>query len=256
MTQYLADTGLPFTDRDAAEFKAERMSEESGVAFDVVVVDDGYALEPSPTDIEVCEDTAIFLEEALLDYAEVPDGAIGDERAFVLPLRPAWRAQYVGFSVMLLGLLLVIAPTWPIALFSTEMVTAVNTQFPNLWDDIVLLGIALLLYGTGAVFWQRFYQHSVITYLGVTQSVGIVFNRHVSEISWSNIHVIDVKQPHLVHMLLNFGTVELSTPGSSGADVAIVDVVAPRRLATFIREQMELVQSLHEDIPPAARNRP
>lgn len=255
MTQYLADTGLPFTDRDAAELKAERMLAESGVAIDVVVVDGGYALEPLPTDTEPGEDTEILLQEALLNYAEVPDDpdADADALAFELTLRPAWRAQYAGFSLMLLGLLLVIAPTWPIALFSAEAVATVNAQLPSLWDLVVQLGFAVALVGAGALLWQRYYQHSIVACLGVMQSVGIIFNRNVSEISWANVQVIDVKQPHLMHMLLNFGTVELSTPGSSGADVAIVDVAAPRRLAAFIREQVDLARSDREDIPPAAR---
>ena len=254
MTQYLADTGLPFTDRDAAEFKAERMSEESGVAFDVVVVDGGYALEPFPGDLEARADAVAFLDEALQQHAQAPDDNGVDEYSFVLSLRPAWRAQYAGFSVMLLGLLLMIAPTWPIALFSMEAVSTINGRFPSLWDDIALLGIALALFGAGTVLWRRFYQHSVVTYLRVMQSVGIVFNRHVSEISMANIHVVNVKQPHLVHMLLNIGTVELSTPGSSGADVAIVDVAAPRRIATFVRELVDLEQSQDQDTPSTARN--
>lgn len=52
MTQYFANTGLPFTDRDAAELKAERMTEESGIAFDVVTVDGGYALEAFSDDLK------------------------------------------------------------------------------------------------------------------------------------------------------------------------------------------------------------
>jgi len=257
MTQYLADTGLPFTNRDAAQLKADRMFAESGVAIDVVFVDGGYALEPLPADSEPCEDTEILLQEALLNYAEVPDDldADTDALAFVLKLRPALRAQYAGFSLMLLGLLLVISPTWPIALFSAEAVATVDAQLPSLWDLVVQLGIAVALFGAGAVLWQRYYQHSTIACLGVMQSVGINFNRHVSEISWANVQVIGVKQPHILHMLLNFGTVEHSTPGSSGADVAIVDVVAPRRLAAFVREQVDLVGSDHEDISSAARNR-
>jgi len=54
--------------------------------------------------------------------------------------------------------------------------------------------------------------------------------------------VVDVRQPNILYMLLNLGTVELSTPGSSGADVAIVDVVAPRRLAAFVRDQVSRVR--------------
>lgn len=256
MNQYLADTGLPFTDRDAAQLKADTMFEESGIPMGVIAVSGGFALEPLPVGTEPDEDTEILLQEALLDYARVPDDvdAADEALAFVMTLRPAWRAQYTGFSLMLLGLLLMIAPTWPIAVFSAEAVATVNAQWPSLWELNVQLGVALALVGVGAVLWRRYYQHSVIGCLGAMQSVGIIFNRHVSEIAWTHVQVIDVKQPHLLNMLLNFGTVELSTPGSSGADVAIVNVAAPRRLAAFIREQVDLVRAQHEDTPPAARN--
>lgn len=242
MTHYLAANGLPFTDRDAAEIKAHRMHAESGARFEIVKVEGGFAVECDPDDHAAFVDAATWLDEALCEGAQRSDTSNTNEATFVISLRPAWRAQLVGFVLMLLGAVLVIAPTWPIALFSMETVYAMNERMPYLWDDITLLGLATILVGAVTTLWKRYYQHSVITDVAVMQSVGILFHRHVSEINMANIHVVDVKQPSLFHMLLNFGTVELSTPGSDGADVAIVDVVSPRRIAAFVRDQVDLTR--------------
>lgn len=238
VTRYLAANGRPFSDPDAATFKANRMSEESGDDFHVVEIGGGYAVEPRQTTSTASGNGADQQQVAASSNDIIDEATINQTAAagsFIVTLRPAWRAQVLGFLMILLGAVLVIAPTWPIALFSTEAVYAVNGSLPGLWDDITLLGFLITLIGLGTILWKRYYQHSVITNVRVMQSVGILFNRHVSEIDMANIHVVDVKQPNLLHMILNIGTVELSTPGSGGADVAIVDIVSPRRVAAFVR---------------------
>lgn len=242
MAHYLATDGSPFTDRDAAEFKAERMSVESGSCFEVVAVTGGFAVANRASDCNESGEASIPSVEpaqVVVSSAERSDEVV---QPFVLSLRPAWRAQFAGLLMMMLGALLFIAPTWPLAIISVETLDSVNAQWPRLWDDAVLLGVALLIFGLIRTLWGRYYQRSVITNEGVMQSVGIIFNRRLSEVDMNNVHVVDVRQPNILYMLLNLGTVELSTPGSSGADVAIVDVVAPRRLAAFVRDQVSRVR--------------
>lgn len=250
MTLYLAANGQPFTDPDAAAYKADRMKAESGERFQVVPTDGGYAVQPkdAPNGIDQArEDLATDSpthqfppgEAAPPEPEPIPEPT-AVEQPFVVTLRPAWRAQITGFALMLLGALLVIAPTWPVAIFSIEAVYELNARLPGIWDDIALLGFALCFIGIVVVLFRRYWQKSVITNDGVMQSVGILILSNVSHIDMANVHVVDVKKPNLVHILLNLGTVELSTPGSSGADVAIVDVVAPQKLATFIRERVAI----------------
>jgi len=253
MTLYLAANGQPFTDPDAAAFKADRMSSESGGRFRVVSIEGGYAVEPEHAANNLLGTGDDPAQEAARDDIEaVPDGpgksATTDptaqaERPFFLTLRPAWRAQLVGFFLIFLGGTLVIAPTWPIALFSAHAVIALNHRFPGAWDDIALGGLALCFIGIFVALLRRYWRKSVISNDGVMQSVGILIFSHVSHIDMANVHVVDVRRPNLLHILLNLGTVELSTPGSAGADVAIVDVVAPKKLAAFIRERVALAQS-------------
>lgn len=144
---------------------------------------------------------------------------------------------------MLIGATLIVAPTWPVALFSADSVFAINTRFPAAWDYISLTGFASCLVGIVTVLVRRYWQKSVITNDGVMQSVGILIFSHVSHIDMANVHVVDIRKPNLAHILLNLGTVELSTPGSAGADVAIVDVVSPKRVARFIRERVAINKS-------------
>ncbi|NNE61815.1 MAG: hypothetical protein HKN35_13040, partial [Woeseia sp.] len=245
MTLYFAAGGQPFSDPDAAAFKADRMHEESGGQFQVVPIDGGYAVEPQPlTDADLGNTVDRAPATACQGLASSPsaqrndasiDQTVQTEKPFVFTLRPAWRAQLGGFCFMLIGGLLVIAPTWPIALFSADVVYAINNRFPATWDDIALSGFAFFLIGIVVVLVRRYWQKSVITNDSVMQSVGILIFSHVSHIDMANVHVVDIRKPNLAHILLNLGTVELSTPGSAGADVAIVDVVSPKRLATFIR---------------------
>ena len=245
MTLYLAAGGQPFSDPDAAAFKAERMHEESGGQFQVVTIDGGYAVEPqrlSDTDLGNADDRAPATVRQGFAASSI-DQTAQTEQPFMFTLRPAWRAQLGGFCFMLIGGLLVVAPTWPVALFSADAVYAINNRFPAIWDDIALSGFAFCLIGMVVVLVRRYWQKSVITNDGVMQSVGILIFSHVSHIDMANVHVVDIRKPNLVHILLNLGTVELSTPGSAGADVAIVDVVSPKRLATFIRERVAINKS-------------
>lgn len=250
MTLYLAAGGQPFSDPDAAAFKADRMHQESGGQFQVVAIDGGYAVEPQPlTDgcLGKIDDRApatgrhgIAASPSDLRNNASLDQTAQTEEPFIFTLRPAWRAQLGGFCFMLIGSLLVVAPTWPIALFSEEAVYAINSRFPAIWDNVALSGFAFCLIGIVVVLVRRYWQKSVITNDSVMQSVGILIFSHVSHIDMANVHVVDMRKPNLAHILLNLGTVELSTPGSAGADVAIVDVVSPKRLATFIRERVAI----------------
>ncbi|MDA0821854.1 MAG: hypothetical protein O3C28_05455 [Proteobacteria bacterium] len=253
MTLYLAAGGQPFSDPDAAAFKADRMHKESGGQFQVVPIDGGYAVEPRRlTDTGLGNTVDRAPATARQGFAVSPsdqrndasiDQTVQTEKPFVFTLRPAWRAQLSGFCFMLIGGLLVVAPTWPVALFSADAVYAINNRFPAIWDDIALSGFAFCLIGIVVVLVRRYWQKSVITNDGVMQSVGILIFSHVSHINMANVHVVDIRKPNLAHILLNLGTVELSTPGSAGADVAIVDVVSPKRLATFIRERVAINKS-------------
>ncbi|MEX2258540.1 MAG: hypothetical protein WD672_07505 [Woeseia sp.] len=253
MTLYLAAGGQPFSDPDAAAFKAERMHEESGGLFQVIPIEGGYAVEPQRlTDAGPGNTDARAPSTGHQGLATSPSERRNDasmehaaqtEKPFVFTLRPAWRAQLGGFCLMLIGALLVVAPTWPVALFSADAVYAINNRFPVVWDNIALSGFAFCLIGIVLVLARRYWQKSVITNDGVMQSVGILIFSHVSHIDMANVHVVDIRKPNLAHILLNLGTVELSTPGSAGADVAIVDVVSPKRLATFIRERVAINKS-------------
>jgi membrane protein YdbS with pleckstrin-like domain len=254
MAYYLAADGSPFTDRDAAEFKAERMSAEAGSCFEVIAVDGGFAVANHASDCDESAETSKTSAEPVQSLLSSPEQGNEVVQPFVLSLRPAWRAQFAGILMMILGALLFIAPAWPLALVPIETLDSVNAQWPRLWDDIALLGMVLFTFGLTRTLWRRYYQRSVITNDGVMQSVGIIFNRRLSEVDMSNVHVVDVRQPHILHMLLNLGTVELSTPGSSGADVAIVDVVAPRRLAAFVRDQVSRVRRHHQNTSLRGRN--
>lgn len=253
MTLYLAANGQPFTDPDAAAFKADRMSAESGGRFHVVSFEGGYAVEPErpantvrgngddPVQVAARDDIEDLPHDTT--NAASTDSVAHAELPFFVTLRPAWRAQLVGFFLIFLGGILVIAPTRPVAVFSADAVIALNHRFPGVWDDIALGGLALCFIGVFVVLLRRYWRKSVISNDGVMQSVGILIFSHVSHIDMANVHVVDVRRPNLLHILLNLGTVELSTPGSAGADVAIVDVVAPKKLAAFIRERVALAQS-------------
>ena len=242
MAHYLATDGSPFTDRDAAAFKAERMSIESGSCFEVVAITGGFAVANRTSDRDKSDESPVPSERSVPMDASSAEPGNNVVQPFVISLRPAWRAQFAGILMLLLGALLFISPDWPIAAVSVEAMDAINAQLPRLWDDLALFGMTLFVFGLIRIVWKRYYQRSVITHEGVMQSVGIIFNRRLSEVDMSNIHVVDVRQPNILYMLLNVGTVELSTPGSSGADVAIVDIAAPRRLAAFIRGQVNDVR--------------
>lgn len=236
MTQFFAANGQPFTDRDAAEYKAGKMSLESGEHFEIVPVDGGYAVQPSDT----VSALPVVPAGAANDGPAATNARSTDQlKPFVHVIRPAWRSQIASFFVVGLGVLLMIAPTWPIALFSMEAMYEVNEAMPGIWQDISLLGFALAAIGLVVAGFRRYWRKSILTNTSLTQSTGILLFKQNSIIDLSRVHVVQVKKPNLLHMMLNLGTVELSTPGSSGEDASIVDVVAPTKLADFVRRLMQ-----------------
>ncbi|MEM6483896.1 MAG: PH domain-containing protein [Pseudomonadota bacterium] len=234
MTQFLAANGQPFTDMDAAEYKAGKMSLESGEQFEVVPVEGGFAVQPA--------DTVTSLP--VLPGAIAPAGPMSSRSGsksppFVRVIRPAWRSQVVSFFVVVIGAFLMAAPTWPIALFSMDAMYQVNESMPGLWQDIQFLGFALVLIGVAVGLFRRYWRKSILTNSSLTQSTGLLLFKNTSVIELRNVHVVQVNKPNLIHMLLNLGTVELSTPGSAADDASIVDVAAPQKLAEFVRRLMQ-----------------
>ncbi|MBT8427496.1 MAG: hypothetical protein KJO02_05650, partial [Erythrobacter sp.] len=106
MTLYLAANGHPFTDPDAAAFKADRMSAESGGRFHVVSFEGGYAVEPEhaasnvlgnrddPAQVAAPDDIEALPHDTVKEATPGPTAQA--ERPFFVTLRPAWRAQLVG----------------------------------------------------------------------------------------------------------------------------------------------------------------
>ncbi|MEL6963719.1 MAG: PH domain-containing protein [Pseudomonadota bacterium] len=208
------------------------MSLESGEHFEVVSIEGGFAVQPADTDVSQS------LNPTSLDAGETEKTKRGRTAPFVHVIRPAWRSQVASFFVVGIGFLLMIAPTWPIALFSMEAMYQINESMPGIWQDISFLGFALVLVGLIVAWFRRYWRKSILTNTSLTQSTGIMFFRSTSVIELRNVHVVQVNKPNLVHMLLNLGTVELSTPGSAADDASIVDVVSPQKLADFVRRLM------------------
>jgi membrane protein YdbS with pleckstrin-like domain len=264
----LAANGQPFRDLDAARFKAARLTEETGEAFDVrPLAPGGFVLVPPlprvtrPTPQAAGSDrasgalpgkparkpaaTPSVAQADQLTLDNFPEGHPARKYGLPLykkilsetrkPLRQAWRSQLPLLVVAVLGVLLFLAPDAFVRI-AVPPASAERLASPSFVKGVGYMGLALALFMLGKAVYVRINWRYLLTSNYVKSEAGIVARRS-AKLVYGTILAIDTHQT-VFGRLLNYGTVELSCAGSDGNEILIENVYAPEVVQSVIESRM------------------
>jgi membrane protein YdbS with pleckstrin-like domain len=264
----LAANGQPFRDVDAAHFKAARLTEETGEAFEVrPLPSGGFVLVPelplvarpappsavsdrssraAPVKAPRKSSPAPSVSQAdQLTLDSFPEGHPARKYGLPLykkiltetrkPLRQAWRSQLPLLVVAVLGVLLFLAPDAFVRI-AVPPGSAERLASPAFVKGVGYLGLALALFMLGKAVYIRINWRYLLTANYVKSEAGIVARRS-AKLVYGTILAIDTHQT-VLGRLLNYGTVELSCAGSDGNEILIENVYAPEVVQSVIESRM------------------
>jgi hypothetical protein len=260
--------GQPFRDIDAARFKARRLTDEAGEAFEVLSVAGGFVLmpahEPPPVRFPSTpppplappagrtaptRNAPATASEASdvdrLTLADFPEGHPAHKYGLALyktilkqtrkPLRIAWRSQLPLLIVAFVGVLVFLFPEFIVRL-SVPPGAVSKLANPTFTKGISFAGLALALFVLGKAVFVRLNARYFLSTNYAKSEHGIVA-RTSTKLVYGTILATDLHQS-VLGRLLNFGSVELSCAGSDGNEILIVNVHAPEVVQAVIESRM------------------
>lgn len=263
----LAANGRPFRDVDAARFKADRLSSETGEPFEArslspdafIVVPLRPLDRPTPAPSLPSAPTAAAHRPAVqqscqppgpdeVTLEQLPDGHPAHKYGLQAyqailkqtkkPLRQAWRSQMPLLVVAAFGVLIFLIP----GLIAAAVVPPeAGPPSDTMVKGIGYAGLALAAFAFGKALFVRINHRYYLAPNYVKSEQGIVA-RKSTKMLYQTILSIDVHQT-VIGRLLNFGSVELSCAGADGAEIMLINMFAP-----------ELVQAAIESRMPDSRN--
>lgn len=257
----LAANNEPFTDFDAAHHKADQLTAQTGDAFFVGAVSSTqYVVMPlaSPAESKVSVPQSSNWPEHLahldipveeLTLADLPDDhpaqyfGIKLYKKFMrkgFKLRESYRAMWPLMLVFIAGLVTYLFPNAMLNLLPQDvLVTLLEAVSPqNLSLGASYLGAGLAAAAFVKIFIQRIYNRYMFLPAFVKHEFGII-TRASSKTIYTNIVNYEVIQPSIISRFLNYGTIELSSAASDGAEIYIKNVYAPRLAESIIERKME-----------------
>lgn len=271
----LAANGQPFRDADAAQFKMQRLIEETGESFAVVAVSTGaYAVVPrsvsslviAPTSAPPSQPVALSRVDAVrpapasvprshtidvesLTLADLPEGHPAHKYGLAAyrtmlrlnrkPLRQAWRSQLPLLVIAALGLLTFLVPSPAVRLMMpAEALAPAGEAIAStaLTEGVALAGLAFALFAVGKVIFVRLYFRYLLAPNYCKSERGIIA-RQSTKMVYSTILTTDLHQSALGR-ILNFGTIELSCAAADGAEILIANVWAPEIVQAVIESRI------------------
>ena len=254
----LAPGKVPFSDTDAAFHKARRMQTETGETFAVQQVAGGYVVIPQfsaelapdtderhPKNVSRTTKSNLFdknIED--LTNSDFPEDhpihkrGIKPFKALAKPNkkhRQSYRSQLL---LAMIGLLGVVAFFYPVRvlslLFDETDLADIATIIPeDMFIQIFAYTAGLLtLIAFGRILWTRLYYRYVLSNKYAHRTEGLL-KKDQTRIYYQNIRTVEVQQG-LIGMLLNYGTVELSTAGSDGSEIVFENVANPELMQSVI----------------------
>jgi membrane protein YdbS with pleckstrin-like domain len=275
----VAANGRPFTDRDAAQFKAARLLAETGEPFDVVPVADGFIVvttplpgnreradrgdapvSPSPSPParrrNLLEPEGLTLDDFPKDHPVHRFGAPGVRRYQRMlkknyVLKQAYRSQAPLLVLACVGVLVALVPDPFLRLvLPPESNEAMATLIPAEHVSLVVSALAALfaLFAFGKIVWMRlFYRYRLLP--NYAKSEAGIIARKTKKMVYTSILTTDVHQS-VIGRLLNFGSIELSCAGGDHADIMIDNVFWPELVQSLVEARVwEAKQRLSTGVP-------
>ena len=255
--------GRPFADFSAAQSKAEHLSAQTGDSWWVrAISSDRYVLVcgSAPPNAKTArrdhrhsdldEETEDFRTKALdeLTLSDFPDGhpvhrfGLGQYKRFAkrnFRFKPAYRSMWPLFLIAAIGGVSYVFPVAVITLLPDDAVHQLLAMFSDeaLLGGVQKAGLVLIALGVGKALFQRHYRRYYLM-PGFAKAEEGIIARKSTKISYANVVNYDVQQNPLAR-ILNYGTLELSSAGSDGAEINMKNVFSPRVVELVLESRME-----------------
>jgi len=208
----VAADGKPFTEPAAAQIKAETLSRELGGQYQVYRHPQGgyYVSKRVEVDLPPCADAA-----TIVTY-------------------PALRSFVKELLLLATGMLVFAWPQGSIA-WAEALLARTGLSAPGVYQVVAVLSwvihyaaAVVVLWALLAILFSMLANRYVLTAEYVESQYGIIARR-TARVELGAIRTINLKQG-IIDRLLNTGTLQFSSAGTSGVDVVFARVASPRDL--------------------------
>lgn len=262
----LSTQGLPFTDFDAANHKAQSMGEQTNSTFIVrALAGNAFVVVPltSPTEINLDQSSVPVSEDGIRDYHDIPveEQQLSDfpsdhpvhkcglaryKRYFKknFKFKPAYRSMLMLVALIPLGLAAYFFPNRTLLLLPQESVQKMmeSISIDQLALGISYFGLVLAVVAALRMFWMRHFHRYTLKPNYVEYAEGI-FMRKTSKIPYMNILNHECHQ-NPIQLFLNYGTLELSSAASDGAEILIRNILNPRVVEIILEDNIHKARTL------------
>ncbi|HSH28756.1 MAG TPA: PH domain-containing protein [Thiohalobacter sp.] len=225
---YLNAVGKPFADRDAAEIKARRLTEELGEPYGVESTEDGFivtlqgaAAEPSPR------------PAAMGDTAPPPPEPA--PAAPVRILRPAWRSFYAEWILIAAGLLYLANETAILSWLYYHYLEAAPRLFYLLRDWVGLAALGLIA-GAGLRMFWIWLGHRYLIWPDRIETRKYIIFQQTETVALSRILSTEVHW-NILDRLLRVGRIELGTAATAQNEISMPRVSRPLKVLKLLTER-------------------
>lgn len=241
---FVAAHGKPFTDRDAAEFKARTLTAELSEPFEAVPhPDGGYVVQPagplpirSPPDPENPWRLTQATPANPLPREETGAGNKPQPAFATLTLRPAWRGFWHLFLAAGMGLWFALVPDAVLDALAVLPDVLQGQALQAATGLVRFFGLGVFSTALACVSFRRLSAHYLATADALQSRYGIV-SRTVVTAMYAHVFSVDVRQG-VIDRLLDVGTVEVSTAATNDSDVSFRGVARPMALAQEISRRI------------------
>lgn len=266
-----AASGEPFTDFDSASYKASQMAAQTGDEFAVQALSANHfvVLPQSPSrhasgassqrshyDDESSEEDRSYLQIPIkqLRLKDFPRGhpvhkcGLSRYKRYMkkeFKFKPSYRSMWPLLLLIIFGVLTYFYPISTLNLIAMlpfvaeDYLNPILTQVTpeKLAAGVSAFGGLLAAFAFGKVFYQRHVRRYML-HPGFAKYEEGILRRESTKIAYVNIVNYDVKQG-IIGRLMNYGTLELSSAGSDGAELAMHNVLSPRLVEVVLEGKME-----------------
>lgn len=217
----LQPDGVPFKDADEAQYIAAILTGETGLHYNAVTCDGGFAIQ-RPSSTVISNDV---------------QSAFGE-----IYLRPAWRSMIWSMMMIILILYSVVHAETILIVTKMDMVRSVihdlfgfTFSWPRLLIATRLVLLLILVVVVAKMLFRKYGQRFYIGPKGIESNIGII-SRNQTRIEYKHIRGVNLRQT-VFERLLNVGDIVIST--SSGQDeVKLDDIARPGQMLSELRERL------------------
>jgi len=221
--------GLPFADITNADQVATILSRETGAGYMVTRYSDGYGLLCQPVS------SSSPVRNLSRDFEDIR-------------FRPAWRSQLVSMILAFLGTILYAFSDNVLKLFGADVVYTMLGNMGWYFDRQILiqvtafLGLGIAIYLGLVMLYAIYSRDYFIGPKGIEATIGLI-SKDQTRIEFKHMRGVNLKQGIIERLLglvgLGYGTIEIATSGSDGAEISFRGVANPKRLLGVLRERLK-----------------